>query len=98
MAVSYSLITIKKFLFRCILIAELLVFSWYAVWGSHGIYAMRAMRQHNSGLQQNAAKIKQEIDELKAEIADWQTYPFYQEQYARENLQLSGAQDEVYFL
>lgn len=56
------------------------------------------MRQHNKDLEVAIARLHSEVDDLQSSIADWQTYPFYREKYARERLQMAHKGDEIYLI
>lgn len=92
------MISARIFLLRLATLIELGFFGFYAVYGSHGLMAMRDLQEKNNMLEQNIHSREQEISQLKKEIADWQTYPFYREQYAREHLQMAQKDDEVYLI
>lgn len=77
---------------------QTLFFAGYAIFAKHGILTMRELRATNKQLQRDIASIEEKRDMLKADIADFKTYPFYQEQCAREQLQLGRPDDEIYFM
>ena len=81
-----------------ILSVEILIFCFYTMRGSHGILAIMAMREKNHVLEREIQLLKQEIDNLTSEIDNWKNYPFFQEQYAREHLQMSQQGDEIYLI
>ena len=89
---------LKKILLRLVITTELLLFLIYLFWGARGVQEICHVRSKNSTLMREVALIQSNIDSLQDAIYDWQRYPYYQEQYAREQLQLAKKHDEIYLI
>jgi len=92
------MISVRSLFLRLIAGIEIVIFAGYLLWGAHGVRAIRALQEKNRILEEQIAQAEEEIKQTRAELDDWNTYPFYKEQYAREHLQMARKDDEVYLL
>lgn len=90
--------TIKKIGIRIFLSCELLCFAYFYLFGSHGIRTLMAIEQETGLLLADINQAKAAIDELETTITLWDQHPFYKEKIAREQLQLVGKNEEVYYI
>ena len=92
------MIAIKRLILYSLVGIEMSVIAYCSVYNEHGILAIVRLRKENSILMQEIDVIKQETFAVQSEISDWNSYPFYKEQYARDHLQMGRDQEEVYLL
>lgn len=89
---------IKKFIFRLLFLLEILVFGFTYLFGSNGISKLIKLKKENQSLVDGNLKIKYEILCIENQIKEWNSDSFNQEKIAREQLQLSSKDDEIYLL
>lgn len=75
---------------------EVVIFGMYILWGAHGMQAQKVLDSKNKLLVQEISALQQEIGQLETYIADWHTYPFYKEHYARTQLHMALPGEQVY--
>lgn len=92
------MISIQSILIRTCAAVEITFFAGYLLWGAHGVRAIYALQEKNRALDDKIAHVEEEIKQTRSELDDWNTYPFYKEQYAREHLQMARKDDEVYLI
>lgn len=92
------LVRTKKMIPWLLLLGEIVLVIGFYFFGRHGYRQLCLMRAENDALLQQMQHTKQEIQALEHHIADWQKYPFYTEQVAREQLQMMQPGDEIYYL
>lgn len=88
----------KQIVLRGIFIGECVVFFGFYLFGSRGLPQIRALRAENKQHIDDIMTLENDIILLQKEIDDWNTYPFYKEKIAREELQLINPGDTVYFV
>jgi len=89
---------LKKMALRIFFVVEIVVFIFVYVFGPQGMQALRHVQQENAVIEKNIHALRTEIQELEDTIIAWQTYPFYKEKIAREQLQMARKSDQVYYL
>ena len=89
---------IKKISMRIFLSCELLCFAYFYLFGSHGVRTLMAIEQETGLLAADINEMKATMNDLETTIAQWDQHPFYKEKIAREQLQLVGKNEEVYYI
>lgn len=92
------IIKTKKMIPWLILLIEIILVTGWYFFGKQGYPQIQAMRSENKTLDERIAQSKNSIQLLEQQIADWQHYPFYKEQVAREQLQMMQPGDEIYYI
>jgi len=85
-----------RLVIRSLLIVEMIALFWYSLVGTGGIFAIQESQRINMLLTQEVLKIRNQIAQLQQYKEDWHAYPFYKEQFAREELQLMKPNEELY--
>lgn len=75
-----------------------MVFVSTYVGSSGGLSTVYAMKKENEDLKKKLVYLEQDINKIENEYNKWICEPFYKEKWAREQLQMARADDEVYFL
>jgi cell division protein FtsB len=89
---------IKRRAIRVAFVGEILLVSFYYLFGSHGLQALRTLAQVNSALLADIEVLENETTALQHELEEWKTDIFYKEKIAREKLQLAYLNEDLYFL
>ncbi len=88
----------KKLFLRIFFVGEIIFFSGRYLFGANGIKALKKLQQENAVLEEKIAQLTREVGELSIEQKTREQYAcFYQEEYARKNLQMAYPQDELYY-
>jgi len=66
--------------------------------GNNGVYALQYLRDDNKELEQKIDQLSDQVAQLEHEVTEWKTNDFYKEKIAREQLQMSRKDDEIYYL
>ncbi len=80
-----------------LLCVELIYFLMIYCVGANGIRAVRHAQNANSIQEQEVTQLKDEVENLKKELHQWETEPFYKEKEAREHLQMARPGDLIYY-
>lgn len=88
----------KKLLLRLFFGIEIVVFVSTYVGSSGGLSTVYAMKKENENLKNQLVDLEQDVKKIENEYKKWAYDPFYKEKWAREQLQMARADDEVYFL
>lgn len=86
----------KKFFIRVIFLAEIALFVYGYVWGSHGMMNLYGCKKANMRLLQELENERRALRDIEQQIEAWNSDPFYKEQYARENLHMARAGEIMY--
>lgn len=89
---------VKPILFRLLFGAELIVFGYVCVYGSHGLYKLSHIKHENSYIIKNITRVQNNIERLNQTIGMWHNHSFYKEQIAREQLHMAHSDDIIYYL
>lgn len=79
-------------------LVELSFFLSYSIWGRHGLQAMRVLSEKNLVLEREIELVERDIEKLTEELEDWESYPFFKEQHARQQLQMADKDDEIFLI
>lgn len=79
------------------LLAEVLGFSMYYVYGPTGMHGLSSLKQAKIATLAALEKIEQENVSLQEEIEEWQTAFFLQEKFARERLAMQKEHEIIYY-
>ena len=90
--------TTKRSVVKLFFIVEVVIFVATYLWGAVGLTAIYDLYQKNRELTKAITLVRQENLVLTNKIADRATYPFFQEQAARERLHKARNDDVVYIL
>ncbi len=85
-------------LLQLLLIAEGCIFVYVYLYGNNGMYALQQLHNENEQLEQNIDQLSQQVTQLEHEITVWEINDFYKEKVAREQLQMSRKDDEIYYI
>lgn len=88
----------KKLVGHVIFYAILLFFSLGFVFGHNGVWTAIGLKRTNARLQAEIVELQHKNQQLVIDIKNWQQYPFYKEQLAREQLQLAYPGDIIYYV
>lgn len=83
---------------RSLLIAECAVFFGFYFFGERGVPLLRELHHENKAYIREIIVLEEEIQKIQQQIDEWNTYPFYKEQVAREELQLINPGDTIYLV
>lgn len=89
---------IKQILLQLLLVMEGCVFVYVYLHGNNGVYTLQYLCNKNRGLEQKIDQLSYQVVQLENEIAEWETNDFYKEKIAREQLQMSCKDDEIYYI
>jgi cell division protein FtsB len=89
---------LEKRLLRIFIACEFLLFAFYYIRGANGLNTILQLKQENKKLTQNIDQIKQEISSMKIENENWEKYPWYREQIARQDLQMAYPDEEIFLI
>jgi len=89
---------IKKITPLLCIFVEILIFFGYYLFSVHGRYRITQLKKENSVLAQTLCDMRVQCEQSKHTAADVQQYPFYLEQIAREQLQLTLPGEHVFYL
>jgi cell division protein FtsB len=76
---------------------EILCFFGMYWAGSNGLRSVWHARSMNIIKEQELLVLKNEVEDLKRQLHQWETEPFYKEKVAREQLQMARAGDMIYY-
>ena len=85
-----------RLVIRSLLIIEMITLFWYSLVGAGGIFALQEAKKINRLLKQEVLKTRDQIAKLEQYKEDWHIYPFYKEQFVREELQMIKPGEELY--
>ncbi len=89
---------IVRFVVRSLFIIEMGSLFLYSLLGSSGISALRDAQKANNKLKQELVVVHDQLVTLVNYKKDWDTYPFYKEQFIREELQMAKKGEELYYI
>lgn len=88
----------KKYFLQIFLYIEIIIFSFFYLFGSNGLKSLHDLENQNNSLTIENNLLKQEINELQSNITQWDNDPFYKEKIAREQLQMARPDEEIYLV
>jgi len=88
----------RRMLLQLLLLAEGGIFVYVYLYGNNGHYALQQLCNENKQLEEKIDQLSQEVVQLKQEITEWEINDFYKEKVAREQLQMSRKNDEIYYI
>jgi cell division protein FtsB len=91
-------ICIKRIIISIVVVAELMLFFYFFVYGSHGIQSLNLLKKAYFKSQCETQDMKNHVRELHVITQEWTEEPFLIEKTAREKLQMAHADDVVYFI
>jgi cell division protein FtsB len=80
------------------LLIEIMIFGAAYLFGKHGIKQVKLAQAENEQLLEEVQALKQSVEKLEKQLSDWETNSFYKEQIARERLNLSKSNEQIYYL
>lgn len=80
------------------LVCECVCFLVVYYAGTDGILTMWSARQINEDKERALCMLKNEVDDLKKQLHQWDSDIFYKEKVAREQLQMARSGDTIYYL
>ena len=83
---------------RFLFITEMTLLFLYSLLGSSGISALREAQKANNKLKEELLIAHDQLAVLIDYKKDWEAYPFYKEQFIREELQMAKKGEELYFV
>lgn len=89
---------IKKYVLPIFLILEIVFLCTYYVYTKNGLPTIRKFQKENSSLQESVKSLTLAIDEIKSEITDLESFPYFQEKIAREQLQLMLPEEKIFYI
>ena len=89
---------LKKYIFYSLLMTEFLIFSYNYIFGKNGLYFLINLKKENKKDKNQIILIKDDILQLKRQIQDWDQDSFYKEKIAREKLQMSRGNEQIYYI
>ncbi len=95
---KFIMLMIKRMLLQLLLITEGCIFVYVCLYGNNGVYALQQLCNENKQLEQKIDQLSQQVTQLEHEITSWEINDFYKEKVAREQLQMSRSDDEIYYI
>ena len=92
------MVAFKQTALRFILVAELIIVTFFYLGGSGGIVALRYANAVNSDLLKDIALLQDDLKQLTKELDERKINPFYQERIARKELKMAYKDETVYLL
>jgi hypothetical protein len=89
----------KKFwLYLCVTVCsiEVLLMGYFFVCGDRGLRMFMTYKEQFNSLEKQKKAVKKEIESIVCTIDNWNTYPLYREQWAREHLSLCFPDEDIY--
>lgn len=86
----------KKFFLTLFFFEIILVFTFFC-FGSSGIKKIISLKRDNSSLHNEVQALENEVKSLEDVINQWNTYAFYKEKIAREQLQMARNDESIYY-
>lgn len=80
-----------------VLYAEMMIFGLLYVWSPNGVQPITHLMHEYKEIEEQVINLKRDIASLDGEIASWEHDPFYQEQIAREQLQMARKDEVIYY-
>lgn len=77
---------------------EIILFAYLYLFGPHGMRALMNIEQEKNQLNCEVTDLQTQVHSLEATIAQWDVHPFYKEKIAREQLQMAGKNEEIYYV
>jgi cell division protein FtsB len=77
---------------------EIMVFVTVYFFGSDGMTKLSELQQENDQLEADIVLLKNEIEGIDLQVAQWNTDPYYKEKIAREQLQMARSDDQILFI
>ena len=88
----------KKLVGHVIFYVILVFFGLGFTFGHNGVWTAIGLKRTNTRLQAEIIDLQDKNQQLVVDIKNWQQYPFYKEQLAREQLQLAYPGDVIYYV
>jgi len=88
----------KKHVLRIAWGLEMACFIYFYLFGAYGLTVLSAVRTENCAYQTELEDMRINIAGLQSEVERWQQDDFLREKIAREELQMVGAGEQVYYL
>jgi cell division protein FtsB len=89
-------INVRSLLYSLCMVIELVFFMYIYIVGQHGVRALRLLRHECAAVEISCKKLEQEAHDVRESIHTWNTYPFYKEHMARQQLHM-GKSDEMWY-
>lgn len=91
-------INLRNVLIIGLLVAEVVIFGFVYLFGSHGIKQLETAKKENLALQVEVDELKISVQELQNKLQNWETDNFHKEKVARERLHMSRPNEHTYHL
>lgn len=91
-------ISFKQTMARALFVAEVFAVVGLYMFGTQGLYALRALNHDAAELQRAILEVADEIQKLESACAAWQNDPFFVEQCAREKLAMARDGEQIYVI
>jgi cell division protein FtsB len=88
----------KKHVLRIAWVLEMACFIYFYLFGAYGLTVLSGVRAENQAYQAELADMRFNIAGLQGEVDRWKHDDFLREKIAREELQMVGAGEQVYYL
>lgn len=89
---------LRTILIGGLLVVEIVIFGAVYLFGKSGIKKLQQAKQENEQLAQEVQALKAEVASLQRQQQEFESDPFYQEKIARERLQMSRPNEQIYLL
>jgi hypothetical protein len=89
--------SIKNVLIGGCMLAELTLFGYIALYGSHGFNALYALKKECCLIDHRIEQTKAAIEVVQKKAIAFNAYPFYKEKIARQQLHLAHKDDIIYY-
>ena len=89
---------IKQLCLRVFFGIEIVLFAYMYLFGPHGMRALMNIEQDTVQLNSEVTDLQTQVHSLEFTIAQWDVHPFYKEKIAREQLQMAGKNEEIYYV
>lgn len=91
------MISFKKKITRFLFVGELLFFLFNFLFAPNGLPAILALQRENQRLLEEIEEAKVGLLAMEEQLVQWNSFPFYKEKVAREQLHMIKNDEIVYF-
>ncbi len=91
-------LNLKNILLIGFLIAEIVVFGAFYLFGNYGIRQLKVAKKENEQLLQEVQALKNSVENLEKQLQEWEQDGFPKEKMARERLHMSRPNEQIYHL
>lgn len=96
--VSLKMKEIKRLVLRIFFSCEIILFIFFYFFGAEGFQALMHLKSQKNNLVNGLSVLQQDVNKLQYELSQWKSDLFLSEKIAREQLQMSKPDEEIYLI